>query len=196
MRKYGIPTAEYEIFQDYDSTKAYLDGMPESFQAEKVDELVQTPLGAMMHVKRSREGAILMSGTTTFTKNARQLSLKARVTAPLTRQEAYDIAKSIFAYKNNKQSTTRLMVEKKYEGPRIVVTAFCDGKDFGLLPAVEIPEDNSWVRRDYSQDNVTGCISNTPLSPELWGKIENTILQPVFDALFQNGKSSSLEMSA
>jgi hypothetical protein len=109
MNHYGISTVEYETFGDYEPTKLVLDKLPDSFLDQNADELVETPLGAMMNVKKPPKGMILKSRTTKFFHNPPQLSRKTCVTVPTTLQAADEFTKSIFS--PNAQSITHLMIQ-------------------------------------------------------------------------------------
>ncbi len=99
MKKRNIPTAKYEVFDDYEKALAYLETAPIP-TVIKADGLA---LGKGVFVCQSREEAFA-------------------ALAGLMRDQAFGAAGA------------KVLIEEFLTGPELTVMAFCDGKDYKLLP--------------------------------------------------------------
>lgn len=158
MRKYNIPTASYESFDNFEAASLYL---------QKVD---------------AGRGVIKVDG----------LAAGKGVVLPTNHAEAQDALREMMVEEKFGTAGQSVVIEEYLEGDEISVLTFSDGKTFKSLPP---GQDHKRIFEGNKGPNTGGMGVYAPVSfvsPAQMATIEETILQPTFDGLKNEGNVSCL----
>jgi len=166
MRANNIPTAEYKVFTDYDEALAYTEkkGVP-------------TRLDSASSSIEPRRIVIKASG----------LALGKGVAVCQNPEEAKKFLRQVMVEKIFGDSGSEVVIEEFLEGQEFSIHAFCDGKNFTLLPA---SQDHKAIFDGGIGPNTGGMGTIAPLpwvDQELMNEVASRIVKPVLDGLKNMG---------
>jgi hypothetical protein len=104
-----------------------------------MDDTMETPCGPLAKFEQSAKGALFMTGMTKLDTNSLDFPREILTTLPLDHQNALSSDRHVFGRCNEKHTITRLMIEKEYQGTRIMMITFSDGLASALSPPWRSP---------------------------------------------------------
>jgi phosphoribosylamine--glycine ligase len=153
MREAGVPTAPFEIFEDFEAAKAYV--------LEK---------GAPLVVK------------------ADGLAAGKGVVVARTVEEAVEALDEMMNKKAFGSAGARVVVEEALTGEEASFLAFCDGKNFALLPS---SQDHKPIGEGDTGPNTGGMGAYSPapvLRKERYAEMAGLCIKPILDHLAAKGQ--------
>jgi phosphoribosylamine--glycine ligase len=172
MRKQGIPTAEFETFEDYNIALKYI----ESYFADR-----SVPAESPFGIYRPMNGRATTPRPIVI--KASGLALGKGVTVCKTLDEAKGALKAAMVDKIFGDAGSQVVIEEFLQGQEFSVHAFCDGKTFKLLPTAQ---DHKPVFDENKGPNTGGMGTIAPVpwvNESLMEEVSKKIVQPILDGL-------------
>ena len=194
MAKNNIPTAEFKTFTDYNKALEYIEKhfnhdssrsrpSPNASEGERRD-LSKSKITDSSLVRHLAEHSLGMEqDNSPIVIKASGLALGKGVTVCKTLDEAKQALKEAMVDKVFGDSGNQVVIEEFMTGIEFSVHAFCDGKNFKLLPT---SQDHKTVFDDDKGPNTGGMGTIAPLpwvTDELMNEIAEKIIKPTLSGL-------------
>jgi len=165
MEKNNIPTAEFRTFTDYEEATEYIE---EHFKRS-------APIYGLQPINRHATQPIVIK--------ASGLALGKGVTICKTLDEAKAALKAAMVDKIFGDSGSQVVIEEFLRGQEFSIHAFCDGKNFQLLPS---SQDHKPIFDGNLGPNTGGMGTIAPVpwvSEQMMKEVSSAIVKPVLDGL-------------
>ncbi len=109
------------------------------------------------------------------------------VLLPETGDDIADQLRALMVERRFGDAGNTILIEERLFGPELSVLAFCDGKDFRLMPAAQ--DHKRLLDGDFGPNTGgMGAFAPSPLaSPELLTEVERTVMRPALAAMNAEG---------
>ena len=189
MKKAGVPTAEYEIFSNYDEALKYIEqyfSVSSRPTPNASEDEWRDPLTSEIRDSSARMHSLGMTQTPIVIK-ASGLALGKGVTVCQNLDEAKKVLKEAMVDKTFGQAGSEVVIEEFLQGREFSTHAFCDGENFIMLPS---SQDHKRIFDGDLGPNTGGVGTITPLpwvTKDDMDTIARTIVAPILKALEETG---------
>ena len=170
MKKHSIPTAKFEIFNDFSTASAFFSN--------------HSPKDYVIKVKHIH----IFILTNVFLKKASGLAAGKGVILPETKKEAVDALESIMVENVFGDAGNQVVIEERLVGQEVSILAFSDGYTVIPFPAAQ---DHKRIFDGDQGPNTGGMGAYAPApiyTNDMKSLVDRTILKPSINGMRRDGK--------